>query len=63
MRGEPVKVLLSRLRHWLVAFALAAFGIGLTGCASSDPDNYSGRPWNSPKSWEGGIPSGMTEGR
>ena len=63
MRGKPVKVLPSILRRLLVAFALAAVGIGLAGCASSDPDNYSGRPWNSPKGWEGGIPSGMTEGR
>jgi hypothetical protein len=47
----------------MAAVSLAILAIGLTGCASTDPDNYSGRPWNAPKSWEGGMPSGMTEGR
>jgi hypothetical protein len=35
----------------------------LSGCATSDPDNLSVRPWNSPKGWENGLPSGMMEGR
>jgi hypothetical protein len=37
--------------------------VGLSGCATDEPDNMAVRPWNSPKSWENGLPSGMTEGR
>ena len=34
------------------------------GCASDDEiENRSERPWNAPKSWETGLPSGFTEGR
>ena len=35
----------------------------LSGCATAEPDNLSARPWNSPKGWENGLPSGMMEGR
>jgi hypothetical protein len=35
----------------------------VSGCASTESDNASARPWNSPKGWETGLPSGMTEGR
>jgi len=47
----------------LLLLVLVGWSLGLTGCATSDPDNMSARPWNSPKSWEGGIPAGMLEGR
>lgn len=33
--------------------------LGASGCASTEPDNASVRPWNSPVGWENGIPSGM----
>jgi hypothetical protein len=35
----------------------------LSGCATTEPDNLSVRPWNSPKGWENGLPGGMMEGR
>lgn len=35
----------------------------LVGCATTDPGNESARPWNSPKTWETGLPSTMFEGR
>jgi hypothetical protein len=38
-------------------------GVLLSGCATAEPDNLSARPWNSPKGWENGLPSGMMEGR
>ncbi len=48
-------------------FAAALFAILCvlsTGCASTDPDNtISGRAWNRPKGWEGGLPVGLSEGR
>jgi hypothetical protein len=34
----------------------------LAGCATND-ERLSERPWNTPKSWETGLPSGMTEER
>ena len=50
------------LRGWFLLL-LGVTVICLSGCASTDPDNLSERPWNSPKSWETGLPSGITEGR
>jgi hypothetical protein len=35
----------------------------LTGCASTESENASVRPWNAPQGWESGLPAGMTEGR
>ncbi|HEU5070667.1 MAG TPA: hypothetical protein VFV96_09690 [Verrucomicrobiae bacterium] len=35
----------------------------LAGCASTESDNVSTRPWNSPMGWENGLPSGINEGR
>jgi hypothetical protein len=29
------------------------------GCATTEPENVSERPWNAPKSWENGLPGGM----
>ncbi len=34
----------------------------LTGCATND-EKLSERPWNTPKSWETGLPTGMMEER
>jgi hypothetical protein len=42
---------------------LAAAVIFLGGCATSEPDNASARPWNAPKTWETGLPSSAFEGR
>jgi hypothetical protein len=43
---------------------LAGLGLiaALAGCSTGD-DEYSTRPWNTPKSWENGLPSALTEGR
>jgi len=45
----------------LLLLVLAALALG--GCATTDSENLSERPWNTPKSWENGLPSNMTEGR
>jgi hypothetical protein len=47
----------------LLLLGLIAGSLALAGCASPDSDNASVRPWNTPKGWENGLPSGMTEGR
>lgn len=52
---QPVRCL------WLLLFA--AVVMAFAGCATDEPQNMSARPWNSPKGWENGIPSGLTEGR
>jgi hypothetical protein len=56
-----------RGRRWLALLLLpvvAASGLFLTGCASTeDAENVSERPWNAPRNWEGGLPAGMMEGR
>jgi hypothetical protein len=46
---------------FLLLLLLAGWGLG--GCATSEPDNMSARPWNAPQSWETGLPAGMLEGR
>jgi len=46
---------------WLLLFGLG--GVLLSGCASSEPENYSARPWNQPRGWETGLPPAMYEGR
>lgn len=37
----------------------------LSGCGTidGDADNASSRPWNTPKTWETGLPSTINEGR
>jgi hypothetical protein len=35
---------------------LGAVLAGVSGCASTEPENDSVRPWNTPQSWEGGMP-------
>lgn len=39
--------------------ACALVGFIAAGCASTDSENMSERPWNAPKSWEHGMPTGM----
>jgi hypothetical protein len=50
-------------QKWLVFVLLLLAGLGMSGCSTTEPDNMSARPWNSPKGWETGLPAGMTEGR
>lgn len=40
----------------LALFCLLA--VWVTGCATND-ENLAERPWNSPKGWEGGVPSNL----
>jgi hypothetical protein len=47
----------------LLLLLLVATAAGLAGCATTESDNLSERPWNTPKSWETGLPSALTEGR
>lgn len=53
-------VMKARGALFLLLLGLASL---IAGCASTEPDNESSRPWNTPKSWENGLPSGLYEGR
>jgi len=57
------KVASNLRRAFLLLLALA--GLWLSGCATNhtDSENVSERPWNSPRGWENGLPSSMSEGR
>lgn len=44
-----------RVAHFLLLLALTAFVAVISGCASTESDNASVRPWNSPEGWEGGM--------
>jgi len=51
--------MIGRCSSWLLCFLFALILLGATGCASTDPENVSVRPWNAPNGTENGIPSGM----
>jgi hypothetical protein len=44
-----------RATHLLLLLALTALAGLISGCATSEPDNASVRPWNSPAGWENGL--------
>ena len=50
------------MRAIFLLLILASLAL-LCGCAGTESENASTRPWNAPKGWETGLPSGMTEGR
>ena len=49
--------------NWIFLLLLLLVVLGLSGCGTTEPDNMSARPWNSPKGWETGFPAGIYEGR
>lgn len=59
-----MKVPLHRFVRWAALLSLLALvALGGTGCATTEADNLSARPWNSPRGWETGLPSMLNEGR
>jgi len=53
-----VRAIVSNMR-WAFLLLLVLAGFALGGCASTEPDNLSERPWNTPQGWENGMPSSM----
>jgi hypothetical protein len=45
--------------RWLFLLLLVLGAGLLAGCASTESENRSERPWSTPQSWETGLPSGM----
>lgn len=41
------------IRRYTIALLLLICCIGISGCATHDPDRESDMPWNMPQSWEG----------
>jgi hypothetical protein len=48
-----------RAAHLCLLLLLAAMAMVISGCASTESDNASVRPWNSPEGWEGGSLGSM----
>ncbi len=54
----------SFFRAYLGGVLFLAFASSLlVGCSGPESANKSDRPWNTPRSWENGLPSGINEGR
>jgi uncharacterized lipoprotein YajG len=50
--------------RFIFSLLIAASSLLLAGCASDESiENASSRPWNQPRGWEHGLPSGINEGR
>ena len=49
--------------RWLLVVAAIGGWLVVSGCASTDTENESERPWNSPHMWEHGLPPEMMQGR
>jgi len=45
--------------RWMFLLLLSLATLGLSGCASTESENVSARPWNAPQSWENGLPGAM----
>jgi hypothetical protein len=50
-----------RAAHLFLVLALAALAVAISGCASTEPDNASVRPWNTPEGWQGGALGGLMD--
>jgi len=48
-----------RVAHFLLFIALVFSALMLSGCATTESDNASVRPWNSPQGWENSGLGGM----
>jgi len=45
-----------RAVKWLLLLLFGGMLVGVSGCATNEPENDSVRPWNTPQGWEGGLP-------
>jgi hypothetical protein len=45
--------------RWAFLLLLVLAAVAFVGCATTESDNMSERPWNSPQGWENGLPSSM----
>ena len=45
--------------RWVFLLLLVVGEFALGGCASTEAEYLSERPWNTPQGWENGMPSSM----
>jgi len=50
-----------RPTHLLLVLVVAVFAAVISGCASTEPDNASVRPWNSPEGYQDGALGDMMD--
>jgi hypothetical protein len=60
---KQLRDLMADKSRWILALAGLAAAISMTGCAHTDDEALSERPWNAPKTWETGVPQSMMQGR
>jgi len=48
-----------RVAQLVLLLALASLAAFVSGCSTTESDNASVRPWNTPQTWEGGALGGM----
>jgi hypothetical protein len=53
----------TQFRRWIFLGLFLGSTLALIGCSTTESENLSDRPWNSPKGWETGLPSSINEGR
>ena len=51
------------LRLFVLMLGVIAAGALSSGCKTTESENLSERPWNAPRGWENGLPTGINEGR
>jgi hypothetical protein len=45
-----------RAGQMFLLLVLGALLLGVSGCSTDEPENAAVRPWDTPQSWEGGMP-------
>lgn len=60
-----MKTMMTLWRRVAAGLLLSGVVLAWCGCGSveKDANHVSSRPWNAPKSWEGGLPTSLNEGR
>lgn len=51
------------MRTFLLILFVAVAAVSFTGCATTESENASERPWNTQKDWQHGLPTGINQGR
>jgi hypothetical protein len=51
------------MKKLFLILALGYVVLSGIGCATTESENLSARPWNAPHGWENGLPSSFYEGR
>ena len=51
------------MKKIIILLAIGYAVLGGFGCATTESENASERPWNAPRGWEYGLPSSFYENR